>query len=92
MVYTAQRRDAGVVDRAALEMRCGGNVTVGSNPTLSEFSDNGHFRYGHLYRLRFTLLQKLLISSLMGVRGSVDSRTVGWNRRRPGRLPKKHSM
>ena len=29
------RRDAGVVDRAALEMRCTGNCTGGSNPSLS---------------------------------------------------------
>ena len=28
-------RDAGVVDRAALEMRCTGNCTGGSNPSLS---------------------------------------------------------
>ena len=28
-------RGAGVVDRGALEKHCGGNVTVGSNPTLS---------------------------------------------------------
>ena len=28
-------RDAGVVDRAALEMRCTGNCTEGSNPSLS---------------------------------------------------------
>ena len=31
----ASRRDAGVVDRAALEMRCTGNCTGGSNPSLS---------------------------------------------------------
>lgn len=30
-----KRRDAGVVDRAALEMRCTGNCTGGSNPSLS---------------------------------------------------------
>ena len=30
-----ERRDAGVVDRAALEMRCTGNCTGGSNPSLS---------------------------------------------------------
>ncbi len=30
-----RRRDAGVVDRAALEMRCTGNCTGGSNPSLS---------------------------------------------------------
>ena len=29
------RKDAGVVDRAALEMRCTGNCTGGSNPSLS---------------------------------------------------------
>ena len=28
-------RDDGVVDRAALEMRCTGNCTGGSNPSLS---------------------------------------------------------
>ena len=32
---TLKRRDAGVVDRAALEMRCTGNCTGGSNPSLS---------------------------------------------------------
>ena len=32
------RRDAGVVDRAALEMRCTGNCTGGSNPSLSATS------------------------------------------------------
>lgn len=31
----SSRRDAGVVDRAALEMRCTGNCTGGSNPSLS---------------------------------------------------------
>lgn len=31
-------RDAGVVDRAALEMRCTGNCTGGSNPSLSAVS------------------------------------------------------
>ena len=31
----SKRRDAGVVDRAALEMRCTGNCTGGSNPSLS---------------------------------------------------------
>ena len=30
-----KRRGAGVVDRAALEMRCTGNCTGGSNPSLS---------------------------------------------------------
>lgn len=30
-----ERRGAGVVDRAALEMRCTGNCTGGSNPSLS---------------------------------------------------------
>ena len=29
------RRNAGVVDRAALEMRCTGNCTGGSNPSFS---------------------------------------------------------
>ena len=29
------RKGAGVVDRAALEMRCTGNCTGGSNPSLS---------------------------------------------------------
>lgn len=33
--YESIRRDAGVVDRAALEMRCTGNCTGGSNPSLS---------------------------------------------------------
>ena len=32
---TRIRKDAGVVDRAALEMRCTGNCTGGSNPSLS---------------------------------------------------------
>ena len=32
-------RDAGVVDRAALEMRCTGNCTGGSNPSLSASKD-----------------------------------------------------
>jgi hypothetical protein len=31
------RRGARVVELAALEMLCGGNSTVGSNPTLSAF-------------------------------------------------------
>ena len=30
-----KRKAAGVVDRAALEMRCTGNCTGGSNPSLS---------------------------------------------------------
>lgn len=30
-----QRKNAGVVDRAALEMRCRGNPTGGSNPSFS---------------------------------------------------------
>ena len=34
------RRDAGVVDRAALEMRCTGNCTGGSNPSLSAIKPN----------------------------------------------------
>ena len=34
-VVLGSRRDAGVVDRAALEMRCTGNCTGGSNPSLS---------------------------------------------------------
>ena len=33
--HDRKRRDAGVVDRAALEMRCTGNCTGGSNPSLS---------------------------------------------------------
>ena len=33
--HDRERRDAGVVDRAALEMRCTGNCTGGSNPSLS---------------------------------------------------------
>ena len=38
------RRDAGVVDRAALEMRCTGNCTGGSNPSLSAIEpDNQDF-------------------------------------------------
>ena len=38
------RRDAGVVDRAALEMRCTGNCTGGSNPSLSAIKpDNQDF-------------------------------------------------
>lgn len=32
---TPKRKAAGVVDRAALEMRCTGNCTGGSNPSLS---------------------------------------------------------
>ena len=37
-------RDAGVVDRAALEMRCTGNCTGGSNPSLSAIEpDNQDF-------------------------------------------------
>ena len=36
LLYTSTtRKDAGVVDRAALEMRCTGNCTGGSNPSLS---------------------------------------------------------
>ena len=34
-----QRKDAGVVERAALEMRCTGNCTGGSNPSLSAKAD-----------------------------------------------------
>ena len=34
-VSVREGRDAGVVDRAALEMRCTGNCTGGSNPSLS---------------------------------------------------------
>ena len=34
-LHRNQRKDAGVVDRAALEMRCTGNCTGGSNPSLS---------------------------------------------------------
>src|SRR6187399_1616675 len=34
------RRGAGAVEQASLENWCGGNSTVGSNPTLSAF----HFR------------------------------------------------
>ena len=35
-------RDAGVVDRAALEMRCTGNCTGGSNPSLSAINAERH--------------------------------------------------
>ena len=35
IIVISQRKDAGVVDRAALEMRCTGNCTGGSNPSLS---------------------------------------------------------
>jgi hypothetical protein len=31
----SRRRGAGVVERGGLENRCGGDPTVGSNPTLS---------------------------------------------------------
>ena len=34
-LYFCTRRDGRVVDRAALEMRCTGNCTGGSNPSLS---------------------------------------------------------
>jgi hypothetical protein len=33
------RRGAGVADRAGLENRCGGNITEGSNPSLSAFCE-----------------------------------------------------
>lgn len=33
--FVSLRRNAGVVDRAALEMRCTGNCTEGSNPPFS---------------------------------------------------------
>ena len=33
--FYGKRKAAGVVDRAALEMRCTGNCTGGSNPSLS---------------------------------------------------------
>ena len=39
MTESVERKVAGVVDRAALEMRCTGNCTGGSNPSLSA---NGH--------------------------------------------------
>ena len=38
---TRIRKDAGVVDRAALEMRCTGNCTGGSNPSLSANDKKG---------------------------------------------------
>ena len=42
-------RDAGVVDRAALEMRCTGNCTGGSNPSLSaDFSINKDGKFKRL--------------------------------------------
>ena len=60
------RRDAGVVDRAALEMRCTGNCTGGSNPSLSArkkvrikhlrdshfFSSNSPIRFQDAIRLK----------------------------------------
>ena len=51
------RRDAGVVDRAALEMRCTGNCTGGSNPSLSASeSDSDEVASSGLQPVLFSLL------------------------------------
>ena len=44
-------RDAGVVDRAALEMRCTGNCTGGSNPSLSAPKEKPGFSELRLFSL-----------------------------------------
>ena len=51
-----QRRSAGVVERAALEMRCTGNGTGGSNPSFSV--------------LLYTFI-KLIFSILVESRGTI---------------------
>lgn len=60
-----QRRSAGVVERAALEMRCTGNGTGGSNPSFSAFNRRSFSAGGLLSpkpqgRRRASLLNNLL--------------------------------
>ena len=51
-------RDAGVVDRAALEMRCTGNCTGGSNPSLSA-KTNRAAGYGTYHKGNLQVILKL---------------------------------
>ena len=53
-----KRRGAGVVDRAALEMRCTGNCTGGSNPSLSA-KTNRAAGYGTYHKGNLQVILKL---------------------------------
>ncbi len=52
-------KDAGVVDRAALEMRCTGDCTGGSNPSLS--AKDGSKKQSHLFYLEKSIMKILFV-------------------------------
>ena len=59
LLYTSTtRKDAGVVERAALEMRCTGNCTGGSNPSLSA-KTNRAAGYGTYHKGNLQVILKL---------------------------------
>ena len=62
---TRIRKDAGVVDRAALEMRCTGNCTGGSNPSLSATRKTRDWSSGLLFFYFYLLGTKNNITFLL---------------------------